>query len=517
MRAPLGTRIEEMPVFIDQVEAHIRKLIPADELVGIVDIVGGPYSPYNTLYNNNGTFDSSDTEILVTLQPVLRKTAEHIRTLRRELPQKFPGNEFFFQPADMVSQTLNFGLSAPIDIQIQGNKTDENLAVATELINQVRQVPGAVDVTLHQRFNRRAISLEMDRAALAQTGLVARDVAQNVMVSMSSSFQTAPTLLAHTRTTGTVYNVAVQVPQQQIDSLGAMLSLPVNAPNSAQNGTGQPRDSQVLGSLVQVKPTSLQGNVSHYNIANVLDIHVGVEGRDLARHLRRHRAPDRRLVRDKAAARLRDHRARPGRHAEHGLQRALLGPGGGGGAGLPAAGRSLSVVAGPGHHPQRPARCAGWHRLDGYLSGTPLSVPALTGAIMTVGVATANSILVVSFARQRLADGVPALSAALQAGSTRLRPVLMTALAMVIGMVPMALGLGEGGEQNAPLGRAVHRGSDGGHAVDAVVRAVGLRRHPRLVARRAGLLVLLCLPSPSTPNPSRSHECTAQPRRGPGR
>lgn len=450
VRAPLGTRIEEMPVFIDQVEAHIRKLIPAEELLGIVDIVGGPYSPYNTLYNNNGTFDSSDTEILVTLQPGLRKTAEHIRTLRRELPQKFPGNEFFFQPADMVSQTLNFGLSAPIDIQIQGNKTDENLAVATELINQVRQVPGAVDVTLHQRFNRRAISLEMDRAALAQTGLVARDVAQNVMVSMSSSFQTAPTYWLNPNN-GTVYNVAVQVPQQQIDSLGAMLSLPVNAPNSAQ---GTVREPQVLGNLVQVKSASQQGNVSHYNIANVLDIHVGVDGRDLGGTY----ADIERLIDG-----VRDKLPRGSEITVRGQVDTLNTAYGALFSGLAVAVvlvYLLLVV-----HFQSwldaaiilsglPAALGGiaWML---YLSGTPLSVPALTGAIMTVGVATANSILVVSFARQRLTEGVPALSAALQAGSTRLRPVLMTALAMVIGMVPMALGLGEGGEQNAPLGRAV--------------------------------------------------------------
>lgn len=452
VRAPLGTRIEEMPVFIDQVEAHIRKLIPADELVGIVDIVGGPYSPYNTLYNNNGTFDSSDAEVLVTLQPGLRKVAEHIRTLRRELPQRFPGNEFFFQPADMVSQTLNFGLSAPIDIQIQGNKTDENLAVATELINQVRQVPGAVDVTLHQRFNRRAISLEMDRAALAQTGLVARDVAQNVMVSMSSSFQTAPTYWLNP-VNGTVYNVAVQVPQQQIDSLGAMLSLPVNVPNST-SGAGQAREPQVLGGLVQVKPISLQGNVSHYNIANVLDIHVGVEGRDLGGTY----ADIERLIDD-----ARDKLPRGSEITVRGQVDTLNTAHGALFSGLAVAVvlvYLLLVV-----HFQSwldaalilsglPAALGGiaWML---YLSGTSLSVPALTGAIMTVGVATANSILVVSFARQRLAEGVPALTAALQAGSTRLRPVLMTALAMVIGMVPMALGLGEGGEQNAPLGRAV--------------------------------------------------------------
>jgi multidrug efflux pump subunit AcrB len=448
VRAPLGTRIEEMPAFIDQVEAHIRRVIPADELQGIVDIVGGPYTPYNTLYSNNGTFDSSDAEILISLKPGLRKTGQHIRTLRRELPGQFPGNEFFFQPADMVSQTLNFGLSAPIDIQVQGNKTEENLAVATTLLNQIKQVPGAVDATLHQRFNRRAMTLEMDRAAMAQTGLVARDVAQNVMVALSSSFQTAPTYWLNP-VNGTVYNVAVQVPTQQVDSLGAMLSLPVNAP-----GNGQPRPPQLLGNVVQVKPSGLQGNVSHRNIANVLDVHVGVDGRDMGSTY----ADIERLIEEvrPSLPRGSEITVRGQIVTLNAAHEALL-------AGLWVAVvlvylllvvhfqswlDPLIILSG------LPAALAGiaWML---YLTGTTLSVPALTGAIMTVGVATANSILIVSFARQRLADGVMPVQAALEAGATRLRPVLMTALAMVIGMVPMAVGMGEGGEQNAPLGRAV--------------------------------------------------------------
>ncbi|MCH8178245.1 MAG: efflux RND transporter permease subunit [Proteobacteria bacterium] len=451
VRAPLGTRLEEMPAFVDQVEARIRQLVGPEQISGIVDIVGGPYTPYNTLYNNNGTFDSSDVEILVSLKPGHAPTAGHIRKLRQALPRDFPGNEFYFQPADMVSQTLNFGLSAPIDIQIQGNKTAENLAVATELVNQVRQVPGAVDTTLYQRFNRRALSLEMDRAALAQTGLVARDVAQNVMVSLSSSFQTAPTYWLN-QANGTVYNVAVQAPQHEIDSLGAMLSIPVN-PAGAGTGGAQ-REPQLLGNVVQVKSSSQQGNVSHFNIANVIDIHTGVDGRDLGSTC------------DDIARLVEAARARLPRGSEitvrgqiTTLQTAFEQLG----WGLLVAVvlvylllvvnfqswlDALIIVS------ALPAALAGiaWML---FLSGTPLSVPALTGAIMTVGVATANSILVVAFARQRLAEGVPPVSAALEAGSTRLRPVLMTALAMVIGMVPMALGLGEGGEQNAPLGRAV--------------------------------------------------------------
>ena len=495
VRAPVGTRLEEMPAFVDQVEARIRKLIPAEELAGIVDIVGGPYSPYNTLYNNNGTFDSSDTEILVTLKPGHAPTADHIRALRADLPKVFPGNEFYFQPADMISQTLNFGLSAPIDIQVQGNKTDENLVVATELLNQVRQVPGAVDTTLYQRFNRRALSLEMDRAALAQTGLVARDVAQNVMVSLSSSFQTAPTYWLN-QANGTVYNVAVQTPQHEIDSLGALLSIPVNGPAGGNGGAsgsmgasnGAARDPQLLGNVVQVKSASLQGNVSHFNIANVIDIHVNVDGRDLAGTY----GDIERLV-EAARAKLPRGSEITVRGQVETLRTAFSSLGWGLVVAIVLVYLLLVVnfqswldaaiiLTG------LPAALAGiaWML---FLTGTTLSVPALTGAIMTVGVATANSILVVSFARQRLAEGVPPITAALEAGATRLRPVLMTALAMVIGMVPMALGLGEGGEQNAPLGRAVIGGLLFATVSTLVfVPLVFAGLHARLQARAPGRL-----------------------------
>lgn len=449
VRAPVGTSLDEMPSFVDQVERRIREVVGADEVASIVDIVGGPYTPYNTVYNNNGTIDSSDVEIMVSLKPGHQATQGHIRALREALPRDFPGNEFYFQSADMVSQTLNFGLSAPIDIQIQGNKTAENLEVATTLLNQIRQVPGAVDTTLYQRFNRRSLSLEMDRSRLAQTGLVARDVAQNLMVSLSSSIQTAPTYWMNPAN-GTVYNVAVQVPQHEINSLGDMLSIPINAPSS----NGQAREPQLLGNVVSVKSSSQQANVSHYNIAPVIDIFTSVDGRDLASTY----ADIEKLI--EAA---REKLPRGSEITVRGQIDTLRTSFASLGWGLALAIvlvylllvvnfqswlDALIIVSG------LPAALAGiaWML---YLTGTSLSVPALTGAIMTVGVGTANSILVVSFARQRLSEGVPALTAALEAGSTRLRPVLMTALAMIIGMVPMAIGLGEGGEQNAPLGRAV--------------------------------------------------------------
>lgn len=449
VRAPVATSLDEMPSLVDQIERHIRTVIGPDEIASVVDIVGGPYTPYNTVYNNNGTIDSSDVEILISLQHGHRPTQDHIRALREALPRAFPGNEFYFQSADMVSQTLNFGLSAPIDIQIQGTKTAENLEVATTLINQIRQVPGAVDTVLYQRFNRRALQLDMDRSRLAQTGLVARDVAQNVMVSLSSSFQTAPTYWMNPAN-GSVYDVSVQVPQHEIASLGDMLSLPVNSPT----GNGQTREPQLLGNLVQVKPTAQQSVVSHYNIAPVIDIFTGVDGRDLGSTY----ADIAKLV-EQAREKLPRGSEITVRGQIDTLQSSFANLIWGLGVAIVLVYLllvvnfqswldALIIVSG------LPAALAGiaWML---YLSGTPLSVPALTGAIMTVGVATANSILVVSFARERLTAGVPARMAALEAGATRLRPVLMTALAMVIGMVPMALGLGEGGEQNAPLGRAV--------------------------------------------------------------
>ena len=449
VRAPAGASLDEMPPFVDKIERRIREVVGADEVASIVDIVGGPYSSYNTVYNNNGTIDSSDVEIMVALKPGHQPTQGHIRTLRETLARDFPGNEFYFQSADMVSQTLNFGLSAPIDIQIQGTKTAENLAVATTLLNQIRQVPGAVDTVLYQRFNRRALQLDMDRSRLAQTGLVARDVAQNVMVSLSSSFQTSPTYWMNPAN-GSVYNVAVQVPQYDIDSLGAMLSLPVNAPSS----NGQPREPQLLGNVVSVKSASQQANVSHYNIAPVIDLYASVDGRDLASTY---------ADIEKLIVKAREKLPRGSEITVRGQIETLRTAFSSLIWGLALAIvlvylllvvnfqswlDALIIVS------SLPAALAGiaWML---YLTGTPLSVPALTGAIMTVGVATANSILVVSFARQRLSEGVPALTAALEAGSTRLRPVLMTALAMIIGMIPMAIGLGEGGEQNAPLGRAV--------------------------------------------------------------
>ncbi|CAH0352933.1 efflux RND transporter permease subunit [Aquabacterium sp. CECT 9606] len=449
VRAPVGTRLEEMPQLADQIQAAIRKVIPKDELANIVDIVGGPYTPYNTIYNNNGTFDSSDTEIMISLNKGHEPSANYIRALRAELPRQFPGVEFYFQSADMVSQTLNFGLPAHIDIQFSGNNVDQNLVLASELLNDIRKVSGAVDSYIYQRFNKHTISLEMDRSRLLQTSLVARDVAQNALISLSSSFQTAPTYWLNP-TNGNVYNVAVQMRQSDIDSMSALLSIPIN---SSPTGN-QVKEPQLLGDVVQVKASSQQGIVSHFNNSNVIDVYAAVDGRDLGGTF-----ADIEPLIEKVRAKL----PRGSDITVRGQVQTMRDSFTGLGLGLAVAIvlvyllivvnfqswlDALIIIT------ALPAALAGilWML---FLTGTSLSVPALTGAIMTVGVATANSILVVSFARQRLSEGVPATMAALEAGGTRLRPVLMTALAMIIGMVPMAIGVGEGGEQNAPLGRAV--------------------------------------------------------------
>ena len=452
-RAPVGTRLEEMPALIDKVEAQIRSLIPAEDIASLIDIVGGPYTPYNTLYNNNGTFDSSDTEILISLKPGHSPTAEHIRRLRAALPRTFAGVEFYFQSADMVDQTLNFGLSAPIDIQITGNKTAENLALASSLLKDIRQVSGTVDSYIYQRFNRPTLSLEMDRSRLLQTGLQARDVAQNLLVSLSSSFQTAPTQWLNP-SNGTVYNVSVQTRQHEIDSLDALLNIPIDAPGGRPARDGIARQPQLLGDVVQVRPTAQQAVVSRYNLTPVIDILTSVDGRDLASTY-----AEIELLIEQVRAKLPRGSNINVRGQVATMQQAFAELG----LGLAVAIVLVYLLIVVNFQSWRdgliiisalPAALAGiaWMLL---LSGTHLSVPALTGALMTVGVATANSILVVSFARQRLAEGLSSHAAALEAGSTRLRPVLMTALAMMIGMLPMALGLGEAGEQNAPLGRAV--------------------------------------------------------------
>ncbi|MDB5906436.1 MAG: czcA [Massilia sp.] len=445
MRAPTGTRIEETARLADQVDAAIRELIPPAELDTVLQNLGLPASGINLSYSNAGTIGAFDGEFQISLKAGHAASDSHIARLRRELPQRLPGVEFFFQPADIVTQILNFGLPAAIDVQISGSDLQANYAFAAKLVKRMRGVPGMVDAHIHQRMNQPTLGLEMDRTALQHLNLNAVNVAQNVLVSLAGSFQTAPAFWLNPAN-GVVYSISVQTPQYQVDTVDALLRTPVGA-----NGSGAP---QLLGNLVQVRADAQPASVSRYDIAPVIDLYASVEGRDLGSVA----AEVRRLIEE-----LRPELKRGSKITLRGQVETMRASFAGLGIGLAVAivlvyllivvnfqsWLDALIIVGA-----LPAALAGIAWIL-FLSATRLSVPALTGAIMTIGVATANSILVIAFARQRLDAGVPPLSAALEAGATRLRPVLMTALAMVIGMVPMAIGIGEGAEQNAPLGRAV--------------------------------------------------------------
>jgi len=447
-RAPTGTRIEETARLADDVEAEIRKIVPPDQLETILDNLGVPNSGINLSYSNAGTIGTLDGEILLSLKAGHRPTEEFVSALRMELPKRFPGIEFFFQPADIVTQILNFGLPAAIDVQFSGPNLEQNAVVAAELLQSIRKVPGAVDAHIHQRMDGPVLDMKMDRTRLQQVGLTAFNVGQNVLVSLSGSTQTAPAFWLNPQN-GVVYNVAIQTPQTSVDSLDTLLNMPVGG-----TGAAAANNPQLLGNLVEVKPSRQQSVVSRYNITPAIDLYVSVQGRDLA------------AVASEIGELVDDVRPKLPRGSQvvmrgqvQTMQASFIGLG----VGLVMSivlvyllivvnfqswiDAAIIVAA-------LPAALAGiaWML---FITGTTLSVPALTGAIMTMGVATANSILVVAFARQQREAGFSPTVAALEAGATRIRPVLMTALAMIIGMIPMALGLGEGAEQNAPLGRAV--------------------------------------------------------------
>ncbi len=450
LRAATGTRIEETARLADEVEGVIRELIPREQLETILDNLGVPNSGINLSYSNAGTIGTLDGEILLSLREGHDPTETFVSRLRSELPKRFPGIEFFFQPADIVTQILNFGLPAAIDIQFTGADVAGNAQLAGELTGLIRHIPGAVDAHVHQRLDAPALNLQMDRSRLQQVGLSAANVGQNVLISLSGSSQTAPAFWLNPQN-GVVYNIAVQTPQYQIDSLDALLNMPIG---TGVSPTGVSGSTQLLGNLVEVTPSRMLAVASRYNILPAVDVYVSVQGTDLANVAARIET----LV-DKIRPRLPRGSQLVMRGQIETMQASFLGLG----VGLAMAivlvyllivinfqswTDALIIIA------ALPAALAGiaWML---FITGTTLSVPALTGAIMTMGVATANSILLISFARQRMEAQVAPLAAALEAGATRIRPVLMTALAMIIGMIPMALGLGEGAEQNAPLGRAV--------------------------------------------------------------
>ena len=450
LRAATGTRIEETARLADEVEAVIRRVVPKEELETVLDNLGVPNSGINLSYSNAGTIGTLDGEIQLSLKPGHRPTEEFVTLLRAELPKRFPGVEFFFQPADIVTQILNFGLPAAIDVQFTGNNLAANAALASELSKAIQKIPGAVDVHVHQRLDAPSVNLQMDRTRLQQMGLSAQNVGQNILVSLSGSSQTAPAFWLNPAN-GVVYNIAVQTPQYQVDTLDSLLNVPV-AGNAA--GAGAAAVPQILGNLVETAPGRQAAVISRYNILPAVDVFASVQGTDLASVA----SQVQRLVDD-----VRPKLPRGSSVALRGQVQTMQSSFIGLGVGLAVAivlvyllvvvnfqswVDAFVIVA------ALPAALAGiaWML---FVTGTTLSVPALTGAIMTMGVATANSILLVSFARQRRDEGAAPAVAALDAGATRIRPVLMTALAMIIGMIPMALGLGEGAEQNAPLGRAV--------------------------------------------------------------
>src|SRR5271165_3732324 len=446
-RARTGLRIEETARLADQVDSVIRETIPPGELETVLDNIGLPYSGINLSYSNSGTFGTSDAEILVQLKEERAKpTSAYINDLREKLPQRFPGTQFFFQPADIVTQILNFGVPAPIDVEVTGTNQRGNYVIAQKLAKEIRHIPGAVDVHVQQALDEPTLHMDVDRTRAQSVGLQAKDVAGNLLVSLSSSFQTSPAFWLDPKN-GVSYNVAVQTPQYRVDSFQSLQNTPVT-------GTAPGVRPQIIGNLVNITNTARQAEISHYNIQPMINVYAAVDGRDLGG------VSDEIL---KQVAAVKNDLPR-GSHIEvRGQVQTMRSSFRGLGIGLIGAiilayllivvnfqswlDPFIIITALPG-------ALAGicWILL---LTHTTLSVPSLTGAIMCMGVATSNSILMVSFAREQMSEGKSAREAALQAGFVRIRPVLMTALAMIIGMVPMAIGLGEGGEQNAPLGRAV--------------------------------------------------------------
>jgi multidrug efflux pump subunit AcrB len=464
VRARTGTRIEETARLCDQVDQAIRREIPAREVVTIIDNIGIPYSGLNLSYGNSGVVGSADADITVSLTKDHHPTDTYVEELRKNLASEFPGVTFYTLPVDMTTQILNFGLPAPIDIQVVGRDMVGDHEFAEKLMEEIKYVPGTADLHIQQPFNEPRLFVDVDRTRAQDIGLTQRDVAGSLLVALSGSFQTSPTFWLNPKN-GVSYNIAAQTPQYSLDSLDDLESVPITAgtaPNSnanfamftpaAQMG-GKP--IQILANLASITRGEELATVTHYDIQPVIDIYGNIDKTDL------------RSVADKIRAIIATHRkelpagsrlvirgqVQTMRSSFVGLVSGLLfsillvyllivvnfqswlDP--------------FIIVA------ALPAALAGivWIL---FLTGTHISVPALTGSIMCMGVATANSILVVSFAKEQLEinDG-DATAAALAAGFTRFRPVLMTALAMIIGMVPMSLGLGDGGEQNAPLGRAV--------------------------------------------------------------
>jgi CzcA family heavy metal efflux pump len=442
VRGPTGFRVEDTAGLIDHVEEAVRQVIPSQEIGSVVDNIGLPVSSINVTYSTSGTVGSSDADVLISLKPGHGHTHDYVRTLRRELPREFPGVSFSFLPADIVSQILNFGVPAPIDIQIVG-PSPKNRDLANNLLASLRHIPGLVDARIQEPDDLPEIRVNTDRSRAMQLGIAQRDVANNLLLTLSGSSQIAPQFWLNPEN-GLQYPLVAQTPQYRMTTLDDLRNVPVTS------GSGQ----QILGGLASITRGVTPAVVYHYDSQNLIDIYGDVQDRDLG------------SVADDINAKIAalDGKLPKATHVIlRGQVQTMISSYTGLAIGVVGAVLLVYLLIVVNFQSWAdpfiiitalPAALAGiaWML---FITGTTLSVPALTGAIMCIGVATANSILVVSFARDRMTEGATALQAALDAGFTRFRPVLMTALAMMIGMMPMSLGMGEGGEQNAPLGRAV--------------------------------------------------------------
>jgi len=445
VRVKTGTRIEETARICDLVEDSIRKTVPAGEMDNILDNIGLPYSTLNTQHATSGLFGAGDADILVSLKENHHPTADYVRTLRARLPQEFPGTTFYFLPSDIVTQILNFGLPSPIDVQIDGPDNAGNRKVADTILQQLRAVPGLVDLRLQQPDDSPVLNVDVDRTKALQGGYTQRDVGSSVLNILSGSTQLSPQFFLNPKN-GSTYNIVAQTPQYQVQSLGDLENIPVTSPNAKQ--------PEILADMADITRSTEAPIVSHYNIRRTLDIYANVQDRDLgavASQIERIIDMNRGSLARGNFIRMRG-QVETMRSSYTGLVSGLL-------FSIVLVYLLIVVNFQSWLDPfiiitALPAAIAGIV-LFLFVTRTTLSVPALMGAIMCMGVATANSILVVSFAKDRLNDTGDAIRAAIEAGATRFRPVAMTALAMIIGMIPMALGAGEGGEQNAPLGRAV--------------------------------------------------------------
>jgi multidrug efflux pump subunit AcrB len=452
VRAPAGTRIEQTREYFGKVEAAIRRVVPAEELATVIDNIGIPNSSINLSLSDMSLISPADGEILLSLNPDHKPTEQYMKTLRQELPKQFPNLTFFFAPSDIVTQVLNFGLQAPIDVQVKGQLRHfaQNEAIAQKIHDEVSHIPGVVDVRMQQVTHTPDIRINVDRTLANQLNLSQRDVASDLLISLSSNLQTAPNWWLNP-VNGVNYSILVQTPQYRMDTMNALDNTPI-VPGGA---AATPDGTQLLGNLATTSRGSSATNVTHYNIDPTVDVLLAVQGADLGSTAN---------AVEKVVAKYRKELTAPSTITLRGQAESMRSSFTGLGLGLIFAVALVYLLMVINFQSwldpmiilmALPGALAGilWML---FVTGTTISVPALMGAIMSIGVATANSILMITFANdQRKDHGMNAHDAALAAGLTRLRPVLMTALAMIIGMLPMSLGMGEGGEQNAPLGRAV--------------------------------------------------------------